>query len=307
VKKLAIPTTIVILVLLYTRIDVHALLQQLRHMHVRSFCFALLCFIPQVYVTTLRWRWMVGDICPMGTLEATRLILAGKALNAFVPSKLGEMSKAYFLKTRSNLALSRGTALVLLEKVFDVAGLCVVLLAGVLLLPQKGLVETAALLMALSVVAIVICLCLFRISRLPFGRPKRVARLSRRLAALLQGWDEILTRWRRHKTHLVVIIFLSCVLWLFHLLQIYLFFLTLHSTISIRVVFAYVPIGIFVGLLPLTIGGMGTRDSALILLFAPYERPAVMAGVGLLCSLRYWADTLMGLPFFHRYAFDKSR
>jgi uncharacterized membrane protein YbhN (UPF0104 family) len=70
-------------------------------------------------------------------------------------------------------------------------------------------------------------------------------------------------------------------------------------------VLAYVPISIFVGLLPLTIGGMGTRDSALIYLFAAYEPASVMAGIGLLCSMRYWMDTLVGLPFFHAYSVEK--
>jgi hypothetical protein len=46
---------------------------------------------------------------------------------------------------------------------------------------------------------------------------------------------------------------------------------------------------------------MGTRDSALILLFAPYADAALVAGVGLLCSMRYWMDTLLGVPFFHGY------
>jgi hypothetical protein len=51
---------------------------------------------------------------------------------------------------------------------------------------------------------------------------------------------------------------------------------------------------------------MGTRDSALIYLFASYESAALMAGIGILCSMRYWVDTLLGLPFFHVYSFGKT-
>jgi hypothetical protein len=69
---------------------------------------------------------------------------------------------------------------------------------------------------------------------------------------------------------------------------------------------AYVPIGLGIGSLPFTIGGLGTRDSARIYLFAPYESAAFMAGIGLLCSMRYWVDTLPGLPFFHVYSFGKG-
>jgi hypothetical protein len=59
-------------------------------------------------------------------------------------------------------------------------------------------------------------------------------------------------------------------------------------------------------LLPLPLGGMGTRDAALIFLFVPYENAVVMASIGLLCSLRYWLDSLVGLPFFHAYTMVKS-
>jgi hypothetical protein len=77
--------------------------------------------------------------------------------------------------------------------------------------------------------------------------------------------------------------------------------------VGIRLVFAYVPIAIFIGLLPITIGGMGTRDAALMALFAPYEGAALMAGIGLLCSTRYWLDSLLGWPFFQAYSFAKGR
>jgi uncharacterized protein (TIRG00374 family) len=305
VKTLALCTTLLILVLLYTQIDLQALVQHVSQMSIASFLLALSFFIPQLFVTTLRWCYMVHDVCPLGTLEAAQLILAGKALNALVPSKLGEMSKAYFLKTRSHLPLPHGIALVLLEKVFDTVGLCTLLLAGVLLLPHLGLVETLAAVGAFMGLAIGACLCFFRLHRVcHWLRGKRG--IVRRAVPLLTGWDEILVRWRKDGFRLAGIVFLSCGLWVLHLVQIYLFFVALHSSVGLSLVFAYVPIGLFIGLLPVTIGGMGTRDSALILLFAPYESAAVIAGVGLLCSLRYWLDTLLGLPFFHRYSFDTS-
>jgi uncharacterized protein (TIRG00374 family) len=306
VKKFAVLATILVLVLLYTRIDLPALLRQLRQMNMAFFLLALSLFVPQILITALRWQCMVRDVCPMGTLDAARLILAGKALNALVPSKLGEMSKAYFLKTRANLDLSKGGALVLLEKAFDVLGLCTLLLIGVLLTPQHGPVETSATLAAGLAIVVVASLCTCRTGGLQrWLQGKRG--LAQRLATLLKSWEAILARWKAHRIRLAGIVLLSVGLWCLHLVQIYLFFVALHSSVAAKTVFAYVPLSLFIGLLPLTIGGMGTRDSALILLFAPYESAVVMAGVGVLCSLRYWMDTLLGLPFFHHYAFVTSR
>jgi uncharacterized membrane protein YbhN (UPF0104 family) len=68
-------------------------------------------------------------------------------------------------------------------------------------------------------------------------------------------------------------------------------------------VFAYVPLSIFVGLIPISFGGIGTRDAALIYLFSPYESSSTMAGIGILCSFRYFVPALFGLPFLDRLGF----
>jgi glycosyltransferase 2 family protein len=304
-KKLAILTTMVMLVVLYARIDRQALLGQLRHMRWEIFCLSLVFFVPQMLVTVWRWRWMVWDVYPMNMLEAAKLILAGKALNALLPSKLGEASKAYFLLRHAHVALPKGVALVLLEKMLDMAGLCAMLLAGLFLTSQWGLVETSAALGALLCIAVVGGLCICRTTGLQCWLQRRTG-LIQRLHTLLESWQMILTHWKQHRLRFAGILGLSCGLWFLHLAQIYLFFVALRSTVAVSTVFAYVPIGLGIGLLPFTIGGMGTRDSALIYLFAPYESAALMAGIGILCSMRYWVDTLLGLPFFHVYSFGKG-
>jgi hypothetical protein len=304
-KKLAILGTLVILGLLYAHIDLSALLWQLRHMRVEMFALSLVFFVPQILVTVWRWRWMVWDVYPMNMRESAKLILAGKALNALLPSKLGEASKAYFLMRSANVALAKGVALVLLEKIFDVGGLCVVLLAGLVFTSQWGFVETAAGLGALLFLATVAGLFVCRTAGLQRWLQRRTG-LVRRLSALLESWEIIRRQWKQHRARLTGILCLSCALWFLHLAQIYLFFVALRSSVGVSTVLAYVPIGIAVGLLPFTIGGMGTRDSALIYLFAPYESAALMAGIGILCSMRYWVDTLLGLPFFHAYSFRKD-
>jgi hypothetical protein len=46
---------------------------------------------------------------------------------------------------------------------------------------------------------------------------------------------------------------------------------------------------------------MGTRDSAIIVLFHPYAAADVSLGVGILYSLfGYWLPSLIGLPFLQR-------
>ena len=61
------------------------------------------------------------------------------------------------------------------------------------------------------------------------------------------------------------------------------------------------PLAIFISLIPITIAGMGTRDSAIIYLFSSWASPSVCLGVGFLYTLfAYWFLALIGLPIIKK-------
>ena len=60
-------------------------------------------------------------------------------------------------------------------------------------------------------------------------------------------------------------------------------------------------LSIFVGLLPFTFAGIGTRDVALIFFYQPFLAAPVAAALGLFCTLRYLLPALIGLPFLGQY------
>ncbi len=293
--------SVVILGVIYAHVDLHAMAGRLWRAEPAWLIAALVCFLPQVLVSATRW-WLMGEgWANMNWVESLGMVMAGKALNALLPSKLGEMSKAYFLRERSSQAVAKGVPAVLMEKVLDLAGLCAWMLLGAALAPRGSQALTAAWIISLGVMGATTLMFLLPMGRWAGllageGRGIRV-----RLGEMLLGWDWILARWRAKKVLLAGIAGLSLLLWGLHLLQIYLFFPSLGQSIEPGPVLAYVPLSLLVGLLPVSMAGMGTRDTALIVLFAPYVDGATMAGIGILCTMRYWADTLMGVPFLQRY------
>ena len=98
----------------------------------------------------------------------------------------------------------------------------------------------------------------------------------------------------------------SIFLWFLHLLQFYFAFLAIRAEVPWPQIFGLVPMAIFVGMLPITVAGIGSRDAALILFFAPYAPASQMAFIGLFASLRYFLPGLCGVPFIHQYAIDPS-
>jgi uncharacterized protein (TIRG00374 family) len=297
----ALGCSLAILAVIYAHIDLASLAARLLRADPLWLGLALACFLPQVLVTATRWWIMGSGWAHMGWAESFGMVMAGKALNALLPSKLGEMSKAYFLKQRGQVSMAKGLPAVFMEKLLDLAALCSWMLLGATQAPSGSGAVTAAWVISLGVVGATAFLLV-----LPLGRWRGLLEgegrgLRARLVGILEGWDSLLAHWRETPVVLIGIVGLSVLLWGLHLLQIYLFFPSLGQPVGLGPVLAYVPLSLLVGLLPISLAGMGTRDTALILLFSPYADGATMAGIGLLCTMRYWADTLMGVPFLHRY------
>jgi glycosyltransferase 2 family protein len=62
-----------------------------------------------------------------------------------------------------------------------------------------------------------------------------------------------------------------------------------------------VPLAIFIGLVPVSIAGFGTRDAALVTLLPNLPASLVLA-VSLYINLRYILPAVAGIPFLARYA-----
>jgi len=60
-------------------------------------------------------------------------------------------------------------------------------------------------------------------------------------------------------------------------------------------------------MIPLTFAGMGTRDTAFILLFSKFYEPSLMVSFGMLFSLRYFLPGLIGLIWLRKYVSGEKK
>jgi uncharacterized membrane protein YbhN (UPF0104 family) len=232
------------------------------------------------------WRWkaiMDGLRERLSVREAFTLIMACWPLATFTPSKGSDLAKAYFLRGRIPVSTVLGS--VLAERVIDVLTLLGFCLVGSLIFRWGALALASGLLLGAGILG----LALLLLVRLPVPtkiRPK-VDRLLEALRVLL----------RRPRLLLWVLV-LTVANWLASVVQTWLFYTALDSPVPLGCVLGALPAAIFVGLLPVTLMGMGTRDAALIQLLAGHALAAVSLSVGLLYSLcGYWLPGLFGLPF----------
>jgi len=298
---IALAVSILIMAAIFSRIDLAAFKQNVSEMNPWLLTSAVLFFIPQIAVTAFRWKEMVRKRIDISLWESVKLILAGNALNILLPSRVGDLSKAYFLKREGKLDIKRGMNIVFFEKYIDLASLGVVIVAGIFWTTTWDQPSYLGLFFALITIGMFPILYFLRLDRWlenPFFEKHR---FLGKIKHFLLDSQEYLQEIKNDTKQLSFILALSVFLWFLHILQFYVIFLSFHSQVSLSQVFRLVPLAILVGLIPLTLAGVGTRDSALIYFFTPYEAAARVVGVGLFASLRYFVPGILGLPFLNQY------
>ncbi len=302
-KLVASVITILILVLIYSRVDWHTFLAVCSKANLFYLAIAATFFFLTTFLSIIRWKLLLKEEFDLPLRVATKIFLAAMSLNSITPSKLGDLTKAYFLKKESSIGYKRGFDTVFLEKLLDLSSLCFLFLLGAftaenidrkllyaLLIFSAGVVTFTFLFIALG----------NRFNPLNYFLSVALKPFPK-IQKLVSDTEVYLAKLKRKPALLAFIIGVSLVLWSLHLIQIYFFFLTLGARASLIQVFGYVPAAILIGLMPLTIGGMGTRDAALIYLFSDRFGYETMAAIGILVSTRYWVPSLVGLPFLRSY------
>jgi len=318
VKKLiSLIVSLGVLALLYWKIDFRSLGPVFTNCDVMWMTISLFMVVPLTLFTAWRFQKLAPDEAKLTFGECNRLILSASVLNLILPSKMGDIAKALFLPIRKSLALS----LVVFEKACDMLSLlvwCVFGLVWVKLqgtsifpdltlfgftLPGDWIYSTCTL--GIGVALLFGCLMLmssrFSSAFFKLGIQFAPGKIKTKLEKLSASWSEMLGYFTGSKSRFILVSGTSVFIWLLHLLQIWFFILALKAWCPFVANLALSPLGILAGLVPLTFAGVGTRDAALVGLYAPYFAAPTAAALGLLCTVRYVLPAIGGIPFFQRY------
>ena len=290
--------SLVLLAILWHRTGWRALWTATRELDVGLASLALLLFVPQTWLSGARWGWIVGASQPLTTWQATQQVLASSTLNVLLLSKMGDVAKGAML---ARTGLATGLALGVFEKALDTAALAAwMLLATCAAPPDEAL---GWLLVACGGGGLIVFL-------LGLARPV-ATRLVRLAAATRTGWRGRAVRAAGHYGQAVValrarpgrfalVLASALLLWALHLLQFVLVLAATGRAAPLALTVSRVPMAIFVGLLPVTFAGVGTRDAALVHLLGPTIGAPSAALLGALATLRYVVPALAGVPFVAR-------
>jgi len=303
-RLISIAVSLTILAVIYWKIDFPRLVEVFQNCDRWWMAISLSMVVPLTMLTAWRLQQLMPTKTQLRFGEANRLILAASVLNMVLPSKMGDIAKAYFMKERGYLSGSLSLSLVVFEKACDLLSLLLWCVFGLMLYPQKDWlfwIMTGSVGLGLIIGLLLLSSRQFAQIFFIVGRAIAPNKLRSKLENLRGSWGEMHNYFWRDKRQLLKIVSTSVFIWFLHLLQIWFFILALKAWTPFITNLALSPLAILAGLLPLTFAGVGTRDAALIAFYQPYFNAPTAAALGLLCTGRYLLPAIAGLPFLGQY------
>lgn len=303
-RLISIAVSLLILAIIYWKIDFSGLIKVFQNCNGWWMIISLSMVVPLTLITSWRLQQLMPAGARLGFGEANRLILAASVLNMVLPSKMGDIAKAYFMKQRGHLDGSLSLSLVVFEKACDLLSLLLWCAFGLMLYPSKNwLFWAMTVCVAVGLIAGVLLLSSRKFAKVFFliGKAILPKNFKLKLQKLELAWEEMQAYFWHDKNQLLKITFTSIFIWFLHLLQIWFFILALKAWTPLLANLALAPLAILAGLLPLTFAGVGTRDAALIAFYQPYFNAPTAAALGLLCTSRYLLPAIGGMPFLGQY------
>ena len=293
-----------IITFLYWQIDISQVILVFLQVNLTWLSLGLVLVIPITLLTAFRLTFLSMDSNKINYLDALKLILAASVMNLVLPSKMGDLAKGIFIVKDKKVNYSLAIPLVVFEKISDLLALLLWCLIGLIYLQNFN----TFYIFLLITISIFLAIGILTISSKYFTNkffslmiillPKRFF-LS--VNTFQKGWFETINFIKKDKIKVWTLSLLSIFLWFLHLLQIWLFILSLSPNVGFLVSLAITPLAIFMGLIPLTFSGIGTRDFAFIYLYSAYFPAATGAALGVLATVRYVIPAIAGIPFFSHY------
>lgn len=289
-----------LLVLVYSRLDTGALARSLEDASVGWLLLGMAMVIPLTVLTGWRLQRLIPSGARLSLVDAVRLVLIGATLNMIFPSKLGDVAKAYFVKDRPGFTGVSSLSMVILEKAWDLISLLAWCVIALLLYPaDPPSFRILALPVAAATIGAIVLAANPRLVRVPVALADRLTnrRHRSRLGGFAEAWEAACGRFWGDGRVAAAVIASSLAISFLHFLQISIFVIAVGGMLPLWVTLAVAPLAIAVGLVPVTVSGIGTRDAALVLLYRPFLAAPLGAAVGILATTRYLLPALAGLPF----------
>ena len=243
-------------------------------------------------VMILRWVLLLrAHDAPIGTAHAARIFLVSSFVGSFLPAGVGgDAARAYGL-SRVTAAGDEALASVIVDRVLGIVSLLTMGVVGVIAwTPGGGLDWRAG---AAIVFVLLVCVATFWADRFVSPLSSSAGYLHRVTAAI--------SRYREHRSVLMHVMLWSFVVQLLRITQAYVLGLGLGILVPFRYYLVFMPVGLLMLLLPISVSGFGVPQGVIVWLLRPMGVPDEQAfALSTLIVLTGLAGNLPGLVLWLR-------
>ena len=254
-------------------------------------------------LSAARWRVVVEAMgYRLGFVRTVGVVLATWPLAVITPSRASDVVRAVLV--RDVVPPWAGAGSVMAEKLADIQSLCLLAIAGASYFQLWSLVAGFVGLLLAEWAGIVVLV--------RFAPEVKKVRPLRKHAARIDNLLLAFEALRRSKSHLARLIGLSLVAMGDTILIAYALLRAMGVDVRLDQVAALWPVASFVGMLPLTVSGLGTRDATFHYLLqltseTPHPEAPVLAATFLYVLIASWVLAIVGVPFMVRAAMTLRR
>ncbi|OGW40145.1 MAG: hypothetical protein A2X58_07280 [Nitrospirae bacterium GWC2_56_14] len=277
----------ILLTIIFKKAGLEQVLTHFQSMNLWLFGLSPLLYVLLMFVSAHRWALLLDEPYPIKKIFSLSMI--GSFFNNLLPGSVGgDAVKAYYLYQDTRKGGST-IGSVFMDRYIGLSALLALgLISGIAAFPELKTIG-----MHLAIPAL---FCLFIAGSLLFFR----LRIGRRFSAVSDFYDYF-HRLIRNRTKLMKAFGLSLIVQALSLLMIYLIARGIDQKLTFTALFVFVPIISLVTMLPISISGLGVRESAFVLLFGLTGVPAEASmSISFLWFLSIVAASLIGLVEYLR-------
>lgn len=235
---------------------------------------------------SFRWQQTINIIGhSISFYKALVLSLASYPISKITPLNSGDLARAYFLKNK--ISMSKNTGAIVIERLFDFLVLALFAIIGGLATQNVYSISTG----------VVISLAIFALLLLGKKiKPKKNGQIYDRIRNFLHVFKNI----QNKQKNLLFILFFTILIWFDIIIYIKLVFFILGYNIPLFLIMALQPLVILLAIIPITLSGIGSRETVMLFLYQGLAPDAIILSVGLTFSMvAVIILSIVGLPFLY--------
>lgn len=257
-----------------SRITLEAVAEALKSADIKYALPIVAVFLLSFAIKAVNYRLLTAAVKKISFIKLLKISIFSWAAGMFAPGKLGEFSAIYFLKSEG-VPLGAATAASILDKLITVSALTVIAAIGLLTYvgTAAALKMTAAAAVAVAAVVVLIVSPQSRLLIRKF--------ILRKYESKFAGFSNCFFGYVREKKLLILCNCGLALLWAYvSAVMIWLGLLSVGIKVPVMAILLINSASIIVSILPVTVGGLGARETAAVLLFekAGFAAAPVLGG-----------------------------